>query len=127
MIDSEFFSNEWGTFKEQLTDLLNEQIITTKTQIGASDIGASGIELTRVQGTTYTNDILKYRLKIPMAGVTSEYYPFVSFSDVAIELGAFNNAWVETYDGGIYIYTQEDPSKIVSYDYVMINVIKCIK
>lgn len=127
MLDSGEFSNEWGTFKEQLADLINEQIITSKTQISKSDIGTSGIELTKLESTAYVNNVLKYCLKIPIAGVTKDYYPFVSFNNAAIELGVFNNAWVETYNGGVYIYTQEDPQKIVSYDYVMINVIKCIK
>ena len=112
MIGDNYFNNNWGVFKTQLKDLLNNMIIS------ASDIQLSIDDF--VTNATYTGYL--YRAKISMTGVTKDHYPFISFSQDAIETGMFNGSIVESYDGGIYIYVASKPTTVTK-----ISQIKCIK
>ena len=112
MITDNYFENNWGSFKTQLKDLLNAMIISTSDiQLNVDDF---------VANTTYTG--YSYRAKISVTGVTSDHYPFISFSQDAIETGLFNGAIVESYNGGVYIYVASKPTTATK-----ISQIKCIR
>lgn len=104
-------SNVWGQAKQQLASFLNNLIISK------NDIVLNVNDFIE----NYTYDGYVCRASVPITGVTSDYFPFVSFSAEAIKTGLFNNGVVETYDGGVYIYATEFPSEDV-----IITHIKCI-
>ncbi len=111
-------SNVWGQFKTDIANFLNSLIISagyTKLAPGLVKDGGdwSGIVLSGDH---------RYYAEISITGITKEYYPFVSFRKKAIDTGLFNNALVESIDGGVRIYASDLPTEVVEIDKII-----CIK